>query len=272
MESIQAEFFYRNPLEDGEEKPAFGLKEEDPNRPKHTAYNKTVKNARGTQHSLAESGFKLINHQSTIQDFYDDQQITSVYYKEMHDVVKEETGADEVIIFSHIARNEEEAALGKRKGAHRLVHNDFTPSFEENHLSFLQESEDKPKRITVYNLWRRFDKDGIDAPFALCDSRSVSEKELIPTDLFDYVKADEGSPGAGVNIEIYQSSFSEGHEWNYYPKMNRDEVVMFKTFDSVENPFLPTLHSAFDDVSSKGMEVTPRESIEVRAICFFNEV
>ena len=52
--------------------------------------------------------------------------------------------------------------------------------------------------------------------------------------------------------------------------MNRDEVVMFKTFDSVENPFLPTLHSAFDDVSFEGQEVSPRESIEVRAICFFN--
>ena len=127
----------------------------------------------------------FINHQSSIQDFYDDDQITSVYYKEMHDVVKEETGADEVMIFSHITRNEAEAALGKRKGAHRLVHNDFTPSFEENHLSFLHWSlKDKPERITVYNLWRRFDKDGIDAPFALCDSRSVSEKELIPTDLY----------------------------------------------------------------------------------------
>ena len=125
---------------------------------------------------------------------------------------------------------------------------------------FYQESEDKPERITVYNLWRRFDKDGIDAPFALCDSRSVSEKELIPTDLFDYVKADEGSPGAGVNIEIYQSSFSEGHEWNYYPKMNRDEVVMFKTFDSVENPFLPTLHSAFDDVSLKAKKSLPERA------------
>ena len=52
-------------------------------------------------------------------------------------------------------------------------------------------------------------------------------------------------------------------------KMNRDEVVMFKTYDSNENPFMPTLHSAFDDLSCDS-KVSPRESIEVRAICLFD--
>ena len=44
---------------------------------------------------------------------------------------------------------------------------------------------------------------------------------------------------------------------------------MFKTYDSSENPFVPTLHSAFDDQTILGANVSPRESIEVRAICFF---
>ena len=55
----------------------------------------------------------------------------------------------------------------------------------------LDENGSNPSRITVYNLWRRFDEDGMDAPFALCDSRTVSEKELIPTDLFNYGKEEE---------------------------------------------------------------------------------
>jgi hypothetical protein len=33
---------------------------------------------------------------------------------------------------------------------------------------------------------------------------------------------------------------------------------------------MPTLHSAFDDNSLKNKKVSPRESLEVRAICFFN--
>ena len=44
---------------------------------------------------------------------------------------------------------------------------------------------------------------------------------------------------------------------------------MFKTYDSSESPFVPTLHSAFDDQTILGANVSPRESIEVRAICFF---
>ena len=49
-----------------------------------------------------------------------------------------------------------------------------------------------------------------------------------------------------------------------------NEVLMFKTYDSTLNPFMPTLHSAFDDNSLKNKKVSPRESLEVRAICFFN--
>ena len=45
---------------------------------------------------------------------------------------------------------------------------------------------------------------------------------------------------------------------------------MFKTYDSTLNPFMPTLHSAFDDIAFEGKDVSPRMSLEVRAICFFN--
>jgi hypothetical protein len=113
----------------------------------------------------------------------------------------------------------------------------------------------------------------MDAPFALCDSRTVSEKELIPTDLFNYGKEEEKTETLadenGFTVEIYQSMNSDNHKWYFYPKMNREEVVMFKTYDSNENPFMPTLHSAFDDLSCDS-KVSPRESIEVRAICLFD--
>ena len=150
-EVLEAEFFYRNPLKNNEDKPVFGLEEPDPNnlRPNHTGF---------------------------IKNFYDDDEVASIYYPEMHEVVKKETGADQVQIISHITRNEEEAAQGKRLGAHRLVHNDFTPQFKTIVDEFLKEAEEKPKRVVVYNLWRRFDKDGLDAPFAVCDATSVSNK------------------------------------------------------------------------------------------------
>ena len=50
--------------------------------------------------------------------------------------------------------------------------------------------------------------------------------------------------------------------------MERDEVLVFKTYDSEMDPFIPTLHSAFDDPDCPA-DAPPRESIEARAICFF---
>ena len=266
LNEIKADFNYRNPLKEGEAKPAFGLQEEDPSMPNHKSYKKIIQNARLKDFSLETSGFELISHESLVNNFYDDLEVTQIYYPEMSKLVKDKTKADEVHIVSHITRNEAQAESGERKGAHRLVHNDFTPNFKNTLEPLLEETNSKPEKILVFNLWRRFDKDGLDAPFAVCDSRTVSEKELIPTDLHNYLEGQEDS----LTVEIFQSSYSENHKWNYYPKMNRNEVLMFKTYDSTLNPFMPTLHSAFDDNSLKNKKVSPRQSLEVRAICFFN--
>ena len=244
MNSVKAEFFYRKPLKSGEPKPQFGLSEPDPNRPDHKSFLRDVKNARDINSSLAKEGFKLLKHETSVQDFYNETAVSSAYYFEMQELVKKETNADEVYIVSHITRNEFEAQQGKMLGAHRLVHNDFTPNFNETVKPLIEESKIDPSKISVYNLWRRFDKDSLDAPFAVCDSSTVSESELIPTDLFNYLDGDDG-----FTVEIYQSSFNDQHQWYYYPKMKKDEVLMFKTFDSLEKPFLPTLHSAFDEPS-----------------------
>ena len=263
MNSVKADFFYRKPLKKGESKPNFGLAEPDPQRPDHKSFEREVINARSKATSFKREGFKLLNHKSSVEDFYDDQSVASIYYLEMQELAKKESSADEVFIVSHITRNELEAQKGKRLGAHRLVHNDFTPNFSQTLKPIIENTTFTPSKISVFNLWRRFDEDGLDAPFAVCDSSTVSEEELIPTDLFNYLDGEEG-----FTVEIYQSSFNDQHQWYYYPKMKKDEVLMFKTFDSLEKPFLPTLHSAFDEPSlRKG--VSPRESIEVRAICLF---
>ena len=265
MSALKADFNYRKPLKPDEEKPSFGLTEGDPSMPNHKSFAKEVHNARESNFKIEDGGFELINHKSAVKNFYDDEEVVQVYYKEMSEYVQEKVKADSVYIFSHITRNEAEADSGKRKGGHRLVHNDFTTNFNKTLDPFIKEIGTTPKRIEVFNLWRRFDKDGTDTPFAVCDKRTVSEKELIPTDLFNYI----GDEPQGLTVEIYQSAHNQDHKWYFYPKMNRDEVLMFKTYDSLDNPFLPTLHSAFDDTSAK-KNASPRESIEVRAVCLYN--
>jgi hypothetical protein len=267
--NIEAEFNYRKPLKENEAKPAYGLDNESEDKniiPEFLkSFKKTVYNAREFDFDITMGGFELINHVSSVQDFYNDEEVVSVYYEEMASHVKEKVGADKVQIFSHITRNEAQAETGERKGGHRLVHNDFTTSFGATLDPFLKETGINPQRIVVYNLWRRFDEDGVDTPFAVCDKRSVSDKELIPTDLFNYLP---DQPNA-LTVEICQSSHSDLHKWYFYPEMNRDEVLMFKTYDSEEKPFIPTLHSAFDHPDTPE-GASPRESIEVRAVCFFD--
>ena len=111
--------------------------------------------------------------------------------------------------------------------------------------------------------------------FDLIRKRGISTVDAVTVQKMDVEPIKEYKPGHpladenGFTVEIYQSMNSDSHKWYFYPKMNRDEVVMFKTYDSNENPFMPTLHSAFDDLSCNS-KVSPRESIEVRAICLFD--
>ena len=87
MDTVSAEFFYRKPLREDEPKPAFGLVAPDPDRPDHQSFTKKVSNARGTNQCLTKSGFKLIAHISSLNDFYDDQAVIETYYPEMAELV-----------------------------------------------------------------------------------------------------------------------------------------------------------------------------------------
>ena len=75
------------------------------------------------------------------------------------------------------------------------------------------------------------------SPLAMCDARTIAETDLIPTALANYgaaqVKssAERNSDGIG-QFDIFQASASPAHQWYYFPKMDREEVLVFKTFDS----------------------------------------
>ena len=116
--NIEAEFNYRKPLKENEAKPAYGLDNE--SEDKNTmpqflkSFMKTVHNARESDFDITMGGFELINHVSSVQDFYNDEEVVSIYYDEMASYVKEKVGADTVQIFSHITRNEAQAETGER--------------------------------------------------------------------------------------------------------------------------------------------------------------
>jgi hypothetical protein len=77
--------------------------------------------------SLDKEGFVLLHHQTAVKNIYDEDEITSVYYPECEQVIKEATGAARVVAFDHIVRNAAMSAKGNIiKIPAKRVHDDYT--------------------------------------------------------------------------------------------------------------------------------------------------
>ena len=69
--------------------------------------------------------------------------------------------------------------------------------------------------------------------------------------------------------ETLHYTFNPNHYWYYFPHMERNEAVVFKTFESEKDGRARwTLHCAFDDPDTPP-DAPARESIEMRTLAFF---
>ena len=216
--------------------------------------------------SLDREGFVLVRHPSAATDLYDEEQIRTVYYPECERLMKEETGATRVIVFDHIVRNEAKAAIkgsGVKLPAAR-IHNDYTAKSAPQRVRDLlgDEAEDLLKhRFAIINLWRPIRGPLLESPLALCDAESLEEQNLIASDLRYPDRVGE----------TYAITYNPNQRYYYFPKMQADEAVLIRCFDSARSgPARFSAHGAFDDPDSPP-DAPPRESIEVRALVFFND-
>ncbi len=67
----------------------------------------TVRNGRALtgQLSLDREGFILVQHETRMNNFYDEDEIRSLYYKETQELVKKASGAHRVLVFDHTLRS-----------------------------------------------------------------------------------------------------------------------------------------------------------------------
>jgi len=61
--------------------------------------------ALGERLSLDEQGFVFVEHKTKVADFFDENQLKSVYYPEIEQLIKRESGASRVVIFDHALRS-----------------------------------------------------------------------------------------------------------------------------------------------------------------------
>jgi hypothetical protein len=211
--------------------------------------------------SLDIEGFQLKRCGTAVSNFYDGAQVRSLYYPEVEQLVKEVTGAIKVVAFEHDVRCARKSRLGNSpvREPVKVVHDDYTEkSSPERVRLYVPEEADilLQSRYEVINVWRPIEGPVQEAPLAICDARTISQQELLPTE-------------EGVKHEVYLFNFNPRHRWFYFPDMEKDEALLFKCFDSLNDGRARiTAHSAFDDPTSPP-EAPPRESIEVRTLAFF---
>jgi hypothetical protein len=216
------------------------------------------------QLSLEREGFILVRHETKVKDFYDETEVRSIYYPEIETLVKETSGAKRVLVFDHTLRSADSATREAKQisGPVRNAHNDYTEWSGPQRVRDLlpDEAEELLKRrFAVVQVWRPIRNPVQREPLAIADARTIGTKELFPS---SRVYPDRVG-------EVYHCAFNPDHRWYYFPNMQRNEAVVFKTFDSSRDGRARwTAHTAFDDPNSP--ENAPaRESIEMRTLAFF---
>lgn len=216
--------------------------------------------------SLDVQGLAVINHQTSTKDFYDEGKVAQVYYPEVEALVKTVTGASCAHVFDHNVRNETRANAGA-DNAHKpvkYVHNDYTVKSGPQRLQELLAAEEAgialKGRFAFINVWRPIVGPVLDTPLAVCDARSMSEDDFVATDLVY----------GNRTGEVYSVRHNPRQRWYYVSKMQVDEVLFLKCYDSqTDGRARFTAHSAFRDPDCPPGSA-PRESIEVRTIAIFD--
>jgi hypothetical protein len=214
--------------------------------------------------SLDTNGFVLTEHETAVKDFYDPDEVKSVYYPEVERLLKRVTGSQRVVIFDHIVRNPLLAERGE-KGARapaKFVHNDYTSKSAPRRVrDLLPEEADRllKNRFAEINVWRAIRGPIESSPLALCDARSLGTEDIVAIDLIYRDRVGE----------IYGFLHNPKHRWYYFPQMERSEPILLKCYDSKDDGRARfTAHTSFDDPSSPP-NAAPRQSIEMRALVFW---
>jgi hypothetical protein len=233
---------------------------------KYTAQSVSIRNGREMlgRLSLDTNGFVLTEHETAVKDFYDPDEVKSVYYPEVERLLKRVTGAERVVVFDHIVRNPVLAERGE-KGARppaKVVHNDYSlksaPRRVRDHLG---EEADRllENRFAEINVWRAIRGPIESSPLALCDARSLDLEDIVPTDLVYRERVGE----------TLGFLFSPRHRWYYFPQMQPNEAILLKCYDSKDDGRARfTAHTSFEDPNSPP-NAALRESIEVRTLVFW---
>ena len=227
-----------------------------------------ISNGRDEELSLERNGFELVEHRTAVKSFFDADEVKSVYYREVEALIRARSGAARVVVFDHTLRSGSEAEREARLIREPVLsaHNDYTEWSGPQRVRELMGDEAErllARRFAIIQVWRAAYADAADPivanPLAIADARSVAPEDLLV--------AERRYPNRVG--QTYRLKYSPRHRWVYFPRMRRDEALVFKVYDSEKDGrarFTP--HTSFDDPTTPA-GAAPRQSIEARALAFF---
>ena len=223
-----------------------------------------IRNGRKFETSLDGEGFLLAWHETRVTDFFDAAQLRDVYYPEMIELIKMQSGAKRVVAFDHTLRTADEADRAARKIREVVprVHNDYTEwSGPQRVRDLLPDEADKllTEHFAIIQVWRPIRYPVETFPLAMCDAQTIAPNDLIVTE-----RRHPNRIG-----QTYSIGYNPDHQWFWYPLQRREEAIVFKVYDSLTDGRARwSAHTAFDDPTAPP-NARPRESIEIRTLAFF---
>jgi len=260
--------------------------------------------------TLYRNGFELLDHPIAKPDidFLDQAQVVRDYYPQCIEIVREASGANQVVAFDHNVRSAKGEKSKRRieggqqvQGPAHVVHGDYTltsapqrvrdlakpPTANDTFRNELAEGETlldpaaveralSSGRFAIINVWRNIVEEPVAKhPLALCDAATVLPENLV---VFEIQYADR----IGEN---YFSKHSDDHQWYFYPAQTRDEALLIKQWDSAgelarskganadaadpDGSGTFSYHTAFADPTTPP-DAPDRWSAEVRCIALYD--
>lgn len=214
--------------------------------------------------SLDDQGLVFVEHKTQVKDFFDEEQVRTVYYPEIEQLIKCQSGASRVVIFDHALRSGDQTEREEKliRTPVLQAHNDYTEWSGPNRLREIlpDEADDLlSHRFAIIQVWRAINRPIQSNPLALADARSIT---------FDDLMVAERRYPHRVG-QTYRLKYNPNHRWIYFPEMRRDEAIVFKVYDSEKNRARFTAHTSFDDPATPP-DAPARQSIEVRTFAFFD--
>lgn len=237
--------------------------------------------------TLETMGFELRTWPTACTDFENDLQVMRGYYREVHDLVRQASGASQVLLFDHVLRRSSGVHTAARAHSGLIaaaapverVHSDYTEESARLQLERVLAAGvyshglrrilnvDEIQQLAacpyaLFSVWRSIDSSTPvqRSHLALCDRRTVQAADRLYYEVLFSIYDDTSGENYGLR-------FNESHRWYFFPEMSKDECLVIKAFaESTGEPQL-LFHTSFDSPHTSP-DAPARQSIEVRAVAF----